>query len=360
MSKQKLINKYLFIEVSKNSIIFVALLVLIFSLFHFLGELEKDYPMNSKIEYIIYSMPSTINLLAALGIFMASIVTVGNFNDRKELQIFLTGGISLSSFIKKIVLICFILSSLMLTLGEIFSPIFSEKSLLIKAEATGRNFYSSDKDVWLKNDKLIINIKHNQGGVQFSDISIFEMDEKNQLINFSHSKKGVLDSGLLKLQNTEKISFEKLDNSGVIKPKSSKINEAAMTVDFRQVEPLEKDERTMTLFELVKSASFLSTIGLKNEQYISEIFSRLTKPFVTVGLFLIAIPMLLNFSRGVSLTKMILLGISLALIFNLVSKLMGLYAVNFNLNVYVASMLPLVVIFLLALVSIIKIYKFIK
>lgn len=358
MSKQKLINKYLFLEISKNSIVFIVLLVLIFSLFHFLDEIGKDYPMDSKIEYILYSIPPTINLLAGLGIFMASIVTVGNLNDRKELQIFLTGGISLFGFIRKTVLICLALSLVMLILGEIFSPIFSEKSLKIKAEATGRNFYSTNNDIWIKNDNFFINIKNNNGGVLFSGLSLFEVDGGNHLTNFSYSNEGSLDSGFLKLENAKTISFIKQDNSNILRPITSKKKEATISVDFSNVETLEKDERTMTLFELVESASFLSSIGLKNEKFISEIFSRLTKPLMSVGLFLIAIPMLLNFSRGASLTKMILIGITLALIFNLLSKLMGLYAVNFNMNVYIASLLPILMIYLIAFISMIKIYRF--
>ena len=358
MNEQKLINKYLFSEISKNSIIFIVLLVLIFSLFHFLDEIGKDYPMDSKVEYILYSIPPTINLLAGLGIFMASIVTVGNLNDRKELQIFLTGGISLFGFIRKTVLISLTLSLIMLIMGEIFSPIFSEKSLKIKAEATGKNFYSTNNDIWIKNDKFFINIKNNNGGVQFSGLSLFEINDSNHLTNFSYSDNGSLDSGSLKLQNAKTISFKKQDNSNFIKPITSKKKEATISVDFSQVEPLEKDERTMTLLELVESASFLASIGLKNEKFISEIFSRLTKPLMSVGLFLIAIPMLLNFSRTASLTKMILIGIALALIFNLLSKLMGLYAVNFNMNVYIASFLPILMIYLIAFISMIKIYRF--
>jgi len=352
MNYKKLIDKYLFFEILKNSVLFNLILVLIFTLFHFLDELTKDYAMSSKIEYILYTIPATTNILAGLGIFIASIVTVANFNERRELQIYLTGGVSLKIFIRKIVYIGFILSFLITLLGESFSPFFSEKSLKIKAEATGRVFSNSDNNIWIKNDDLFININSSRGGEEFSGISIFEIDEKNKLNKFSYSEKGLLEFQGLKLINTEGVIFSNLNN--FIYPENIQKEESSILMGVGQVEKISKDERTMNILELIQISLMLTASGLKNELYVTEIFSRLLRPFVTIGLILIALPMTLNLQRNTSLSKLILTAISLALIFNLISKLLGIYAINFGLNVYIASLLPLLITFFFGFVSLLK------
>jgi len=354
---KKILNRYLFWEILRNSILYICLLVLIFSLFHFLDELGKDYSMNAKIEYILYSMPVTTDMLAGLAIFMASIITIGNLNARRELQIFFVGGVSFLSFIKKVVLISFSLSFLMLILGQIYSPFFSEKSLRVKAEATGQTFNNSDENIWIKKDNLFINIDTSTGGSEFSGISMFETDIENNLIKFSNSEKGYLEKQHLKVIDTSIIHLEKIDKSEFVMQNPSKNRGELLLVDLTRINTLKKDERTMNLLELIEAAIFISSSGLKNEVYIAEIFSRLTRPFITVGLVLISIPIILNLRRNSSLTKMILIGISLALVFNLFSKLMGLYAVSFGLNVFLASLLPLAVTFLISIISLIKFNK---
>jgi len=122
------IDKYITKEIFKLSLIVLLALVIVFSVFHFLEELDNKYPISEKFRYIFYSLPVFSNLISMLAVFIASTIFIGQLNSRREMQVIFTSGISYSIFIKKIVVVIFFVSILFSSLGEIYSPYFYEKS----------------------------------------------------------------------------------------------------------------------------------------------------------------------------------------------------------------------------------------
>jgi len=157
-----------------------------------------------------------------------------------------------------------------------------------------------------------------------------------------------LENQNLNIPLTNSISIN--NDSGVFSQKYS-LGKFNMRLDTNHLRNLKNDLSAMNLIELLDSAQFSNSYGLHSDEYIHEIFLRLTKPIVAIGLFLITLPFVINFNRNISTANMVFISISIALLFNLLVRVFGVYALNFGLNVYLTSLLPIIFVYILGFIN---------
>jgi len=124
-----ILSKYLFKQFFKVYLITLIAMIGIFSIFHLLDELGNNYPLMDKLKYIAYSIPAIGSTIYSLAILIAAIIVFGNLNSNKELQIFLTAGLSIKVILIKFIYLTFFFSIFSLTITEIFSPYFTDRAL---------------------------------------------------------------------------------------------------------------------------------------------------------------------------------------------------------------------------------------
>jgi len=342
------LDRYLAKEIFKLSLIVLLALVVVFSVFHFLEELDNNYPVTEKFRYILYSLPVFAGLISMLAVFIGSTVFIGQLNSRREMQVIFTSGVSYKVFIKKIGTVIFIVSILFSIFGEIFSPFFYEKSNQIKSIASGKPITNKVKNIWLSKDKIFIKIDSTIDGNKFNGVHIYEFNPENILSKYVTSNEAYLEDQSLKIPIAN--SLEIISDSGVSKQKHS-MEKFNMILNTDQLQNLKNDLSSMNLIELIESAKFTNSYGLHSDDYIHEILSRITKPLIALGLFLIAMPMVVNFNRNVSIGNMVFISIAIALLFNLLVRIFGVYASNFGLNVYLTTLLPIALVYLVGFLN---------
>jgi len=348
------ITKYLTFEIIKSYILILLILVSIFSLFLFIEELDNNYPVTSIIEYVILSMPSTAGLLSTLALFIGSILVIGRLNSNKELQILISAGLSIFSFFKKFFSIVIILAIFNLIINEITSPFFFEKSRLVKALASGQTYSNADYNIWLKKENKFVRIEESINGQEFRNISIFTIED-NELMSILFAQEGRLQDGDLVILKKDLFKIYR-DNHFINYSKFLEKDEAyKLELNSRQIESLNRDERSMNIIELVKSLIFLSQNGISNNDYVVELVTRATSPLTVIGLIILALPFVLRFDRGTSISKMMIISISIALVFNLVLKIFKVSIISFGLDAYLASFLPLMILCIISSTIILKI-----
>jgi len=333
--------RYVFKKIIIYSLISLFFLVLIFSLFHFLEEMNKDYEIGSKIEYLLYSLPSIAHLLSIFAILIGAILTLGTLNSNRELQILLTGGIGLRQILINFMLISFFLSVFFIAIGEIFSPTFYEKSNQIKNTALGRPYMNANKNLWFKEENKIFNIGESYDGKQFKNINIFVFEKNNlqEIINSNHgsllNNKLILDETKIQKINTESESqLSSLSNLTLEK------FDTGFTLSKQNITALNKDVRSMTFIELIEGVFFRVRIGLNSEIYLQEIISRLIKPITLMGMILLAAPLLLNLDRALSIGNMIFLGLGFGLLFQIFSRMINALSIELQLSVVWSLIVP--------------------
>jgi len=340
----RIINKHLSLEILRSYLIILLSLLVVFSLFHFLEELDNEYPMMERFKYILLTIPSSANYLSSLAIFMSAVHVIGQKITNKELQIFLFAAIPLRTIIKKITGLIFLLAIFTSMIGELISPYFYEKSRQVKALASGQTFVETNSDFWIKKNNSFINFSGSHDGKNFQGIEIYEFDEFLNLLKYVSSNSGKLVNKSLEAFNPNYnfFNYEGAMTSQSFSDRPGEIYHVSLDTD--EINSISKDLNSISIIELFKNAYLLSSYGLDNDSYVKAIIDRLIKPFITVGLFIIALPWVLNLSRSASVTNMVLVSIAIALILNLTSKFFSILTFNFGVNVYISSFTPLLII----------------
>jgi len=349
-----ILSKYLFKQFFRVYLITLIAMIGIFSIFHLLDELGNNYPLMDKLKYIAYSIPAIGSTIYSLAILIAAIIVFGNLNSNKELQIFLTAGLSIKVILIKFIYLTFFFSIFSLTITEIFSPYFTDRAMEIKANASGQNYNKSSKNLWLKQDNKFINIIHDNKKSKQSEINIYELDENNNLILLLSSNKSFFDNNKLTLHSPKKINTKTEGRYQSIFTETPIEENYEIYFSNEELGTLSKDLRTLTIYELIQSIFFSNNFYQEHREMIAEFFARLTKPLYVFGMLLIALTFVLNFDRNRSMGGLIFMGISIAIIFNLATRIINVLSIDYGFNVYFASTLPSLFVIFIGLLLVIK------
>ena len=349
-----ILSKYLFKQFFRVYLITLIAMIGIFSIFHLLDELGNNYPLMDKLRYIAYSIPAIGSNIFTLAILIAAIIVFGNLNSNKELQIFLTAGLSIKIILIKFIYLTFLFSIFSLTITEVFSPYFTDRALEIKANASGQNYNKSSKNLWLKQDKKFINIIHGNKKSKQSEVNIYELDENSNLIHFLSSNKSFFDNNKLILHSPKKINTITEGRYQSIFTETPIEENYEIYFSNEELGTLSKDLRTLTIYELIQSIFFSNNFYQEHREMIAEFFARLTKPLYVFGMLLIALTFVLNFDRNRSMGGLIFMGISIAIIFNLATRIINVLSIDYGFNVYFASTLPSLFVIFIGLLLVIK------
>ena len=349
-----ILSKYLFKQFFKVYLITLVAMIGIFSIFHLLDELGNNYSLLIKLQYIAYSIPAIGNTIFTLAILIAAIIVFGGLNSNKELQIFLTAGLSIKFILIKVIFLTFFFSVSSLTISEIFSPYFTDRALEIKAVASRQTYNKSSNNFWLKQDKKFINMIYDDKRSKQSKISIYELDENNNLVHFLESSEPIFEKNKLTLHHPKKIIIESKGIYQSISKETPIEENYSVFFSNEDLSALSKDLRTLTIYQLIQSIFFSNNFSQGYKGMIVEFFARITKPLYVFGMVLIALPFVLNFDRNRSMGGLIFIGISIAIIFNLVTKILHVLSIDHGFNVYLTSTLPSIFLIIFGFLVVIK------
>ena len=333
------IDKYLSQALLRSYLLSLVVVVSLFLVFHFIEELGKDYSLVSKFEYVLYTAPMAFNNFFPIALIIATLLAVGAFNTNNELQIILSSGISLRNFSNKVLLVVFLFSFFSTITSEFFSPYFSERAIQTKALALNQNFVNSNKNIWLKNENILYNFGRSIDGKEFKQIRIFVFNN-NLLVKVISSPSGKIDGNNLSIFKPKILEFtdeDSLVKTNFVEKESLNFE---LNLNSSGINSLKKDVRTLNYFDILGSISFLNSNGIDSNEYISELMQRTIKPFYVVGLLMISLPFIYKFGRKKPITKITLIGVSISLLFILISKIFNTLSSTYELNIYLTSLFP--------------------
>jgi len=320
----KILDKYFIRLMLAYSFYSISILTLIFSFFKFLEELRQlnntNYTIDLVVNHTLLSIPSIIGTVLVLGLMIGAVFTFGSLNSNKEVQIFHTGGISQKNLIIKIIKYSFFMSLFLIIIIELFAPKSLKLAEKIKDKATGRYVTDNSQNIWIKNKDNFIFLSGIDKKNKKGELSIFTLDRNKGLIGYIFDSNSKIEENEIVYSNNgininsenEYLNFSMLD---------SKDKKKVFSLNELQIELLNTDLKTLNLIELTKL--FISSIknNTNYKEYYFEITSRLTQPFILVGMILISIPYILNLSRAVSIANRLFIAISIGIITHLIARL---------------------------------------
>jgi len=308
----KISDKYLLINILKTVAFVLVTITLIFSFFKFLEEIPEvgtyKYNYMTAFEYVILQIPATFDSLNSLSTMIGVIIALGAMNSNKELQIYQISSISIRGLIIKIVKISLFISFFLFILSQATYPFSSEIASNLKTYSLGKSINKIDDSFWLKREKKFIYIKkYDLDGIK-NEIQIFEID-KNSLKSYLFDKNASIKNDEIKLNDPIKSTFNNSNELLKINLKNEIAEQNIITLNEEQISLLRVNENEMSMREIFLAIIFSIENQTNFDIYLLELIKRIMLPFTTIGMVLIGVPFILNFSRETSVGNRIFIGI---------------------------------------------------
>jgi len=345
----QIIDKYLFFSILKSSLITLMGIVLVFSFFKFLEEINDvgtaNYRIETSLKYIALLIPSLLNSFLVLSLMIGAVFSLGQMNVNKELQIFQVATISTKELMIKSIKFPFYVSIILIIFFESFSPRIIRIAEELKANALEKTIVSENQSFWLLlNDVFyfINDAKENSSIEMFEiannkDLKVYKKGDNLKFfpdfISFNEKKYLGLDSE----NNFLKISKGDLE-------KSQKIS-----IDFNQIYNIDSNLNTFSIYELSKMVFSNKNLAANSEASI-ELVSRIVKPLTLIGMLLIAMPYVFSFQRTISIGRRIFLSISIGVITHLLTKIFSVIYLKFNILNALGLFIPSLMLILVGLI----------
>ena len=343
----KLLERYLFSSIVKSSISVLLGLVVLFSFFQFLEELndvtKKGYTISIAIKYIALLLPSFFNLLLILGVMIGVVFSLGQLNSNKELQIFQVASISKKDIIFKSIKFTFFISVMLIIVLEIISPYTSQIADQLKKQAQGKPIMTQSGQVWLKKDEKFIHYEKNKSK---NSIKVFDTENITFLKNILYAKDVKFSDGFVDIVDPRRVEIRSEGDFYIIDNKAKEeLNR--IELDPNQLEFLNKNVKEMSIFEIFLAMVNSMNVGINKQEIYTEIISRIIKPFTLVGMILIAIPFVLNTQRTASVGNRIFISIAIAVFAHLITKITSIVLVTKSGTSFVGPFIPTIALLLI-------------
>ena len=338
----KIIDNFLFKALLKNTILVLIVLILIFSGFQFIHELQyigvNQYDLGSSIIYLILKTPLYLSMMSSIALIIGSIITVSDLKSENEILPIYFSGMSKKQISRKFfyfltfALLIFFFINEVANLSSIKAEILRAKKLEIESPVT-----KNSSDYWLKRNNEIINVSPMQTNHNLHSIKIFELNKKNTLSGYksyqAEGEKFLAQPGLI---------FKPLE-------------------DKYQIDIMEN--KNLTNFELKNlpliSPSYLTIIDLmksllvkRDAKTVNEIQNRILIPIFTLLIAFTAIVVLLRINNSFSLTRQITIGVILSILAFYLIRLLSLF-----IQLEIFSFITIIFIIMVMLALSILLYK---
>ena len=339
----KILDYFLFKALLRNTFLVLFVLVLIFTIFQFIHELQyigiKQNDLTSTLLYLIFQMPLYISMMSGIALIIGSIITISSLKSELEIIPIYFSGLSKKQISKKFLYFLSFFSLIFFSIGELATmsslkaDIFRSNKLGIESTVT-----KNSSNYWIKRNNEIVSVSKFQSDDNHHIIKVFELNETNTLSGYrtykSEGEKFLTKYGLNFKSLNDKYQIDILKNK-----------------DFENFQ--------IEIFAF-NPTNYLNTIDLINMVYlnkddlkiINEIQNRILIPIFTLLITFTAIVVLLRISNSFSLTRQITIGVILSVLVFYLIRLLSLFT-----QLEILSVFTIIFIIMVMLALSILLYK---
>ncbi len=355
----KIRDRYIAKTLLTYTIIVLVVWISIYSFFNFLAELNSvgkaEYTILSAFTYIVLQLPEVAYRQASPIILLGCILGMGHLATTGQLLIFRVSGASILKITLLTLKNSLIFFLFFIFIGEFLAPTSSSFAESSRSNALGNSGASiSQEGFWIRDGDNFINVKKNIDGTLFSGITVIEVNSSNKIERVIKSENALFDGNSLDMSGSEIFS---IDGSSFFDGISLKErNSYNKTVSFDQglIESLEKEPKDLSTWTLIKQIRFLSDNKLRSGVFEVELYKRLIQPVTLIAMILLAMLFIFGSTRDVTLGRKIFFGLALGLSFEMLSRIASAMALSFDLNPFMSSILPSIIVMAVSLVFLIQ------
>tara|TARA_B110000008_G_scaffold53819_1_gene53189 strand:+ start:434 stop:1516 length:1083 start_codon:yes stop_codon:yes gene_type:complete len=355
----KIKDRYIAKTLLTYSLVVLFIWLSIYSFFNFLSELNSvgdfNYTILEAFQYILLQLPEVAYDQISPVILLGCVLGMGHLATTGQLVILRASGVSVLKITWLTLKNAFIFLIIIIVIGETIAPIFTKYAESERSIALGQNTLSSSKDgFWIRDGDNFINVENNIDGSLFSQISIIEVNKINKINRVIESESAIFNGQILNMNdaNIFSINSKNLFDNITLKERNSYKKRVAFDQDL--IDSLEKEPRDLTTLTIIKQIQFLKDNSLRAEVFEVELYKRLVKPLVLMAMVLLAMLFIFGSTRDTTLGRKIFFGVAIGLLFELLSRMGGAFALSFNFSPILSSFVPAIVIIIISILVLIN------
>jgi len=355
----KIKDRYIAKTLLIYSLVVMLVWLSIYSFFNFLSELNSvgtsEYTILEALKYILLKIPEISYNQASAVILLGCILGMGHLATTGQLLIFRVSGLSVLRISWITIKNALIFITLLAFIGEAIAPTLIKYAESERSNALGQSSFSNDKDgFWIRDGDNFINVENNLDGSLFSGITIFEVNKFNQIERVINSESAIFDGKSLSFNETDIFSITSKDSYENIDLKERNSYNKSVAFDQDLIASLEKEPKDLSTITIIKQIQFLTENKLRAGVFEVELYKRLVKPISLIAMILLAMLFIFGSNRDTTLGRKIFFGVSIGLLFELISRIGGAMALSFDFSPLISSFAPSLFVIIVAVSILIK------
>ena len=342
-------DRYLGRTVFIGTLLALGILFSVDSIIDLINDLESigkhGFTVTHAMLRLLFGMPQRLYEFMPTALLLGALIGLGNLAARSELVALRSVGISKQRIIWSVLRVGLVLVLVAMWVGESIAP--TSEGYVRSLNKTGdmdKVSIRSHHGLWVRDTNRYINAQEVYTDYRMADIWVYELNEQYQLKRASFVKNAVYEDGVWVLSE---IRHSLISDEGV------ETLQAGTERWERLVPPELFDVVTvppeyMGAKKLRKYINYLDENNLNSRRYQLAYYNRFAIPLSGIAMLMLAVPFVFRSVRTGGLGQRIAIGISIAVVFHLLSRVLSNVSVVYDVPPVVGSFLPTLLVVIIA------------
>lgn len=338
----RILDRYVGFTVAYSTLTVMLVILSLFTFFTFAGELNKtgkgNYDALQAAQYALITMPSMLYQLFPTAVLIGTMSGLGALASSSELVAMRAAGYSILSLLRSVFVFGIIMMSVVFLVGEYVAPVAQEYAETKRSLAmSGKDSLRTGTGLWIRDGLKFVRIESIVSGGQWQNVSIYELDGKQQLKKVLHADRAIYGAeNKWILVNLEQQNIA--DGSIEIKHKEKDVWSSLLSPELLDVVVVRPD--MMSASAALQYVDYLEENGVEAKKYLQAFWAKVSAPISTAIMILLAIPFIFGPTRSMSAGHRILVGTLTGIGFYLFGQVFAYVGLVYELNPFFAATLP--------------------
>ncbi len=317
----KILNRYLWQEITTNILFILLGLIAMFSFVDFIQELDSlgrgNYGVGKMITFVLLSAPGHIYDVAPVAVLVGAMYSLGQLSRHSELIILRVSGVSLFEIALILLRVALVFSVITFLVGELVTPYSEKLAQRLRIEATdsvvAQDFRSG---LWVKDGKSFVNVETVLPDATLLNLHIYEFDDNFHLKAIKNAKQAKFDDNRWNLQDMTETIFEK--NRVLTTTHPTATWQSLIRPDLLNV--LLVVPNKMSAWNLYSFIHHLQINKQNTTRYDVALWAKLIYPLACMVMMTLALPFGFLQQRSSTTTTKIFIGMFLGVVYQILNR----------------------------------------
>jgi lipopolysaccharide export system permease protein len=328
----------------------LALLVIVgldlfFSIINQIDEIGKGtYGVGKMLQYVALGLPRTVYEFFPTAALLGGLTGMGMLAANSELIAMRAGGMSVWRIVRSLLQVGLIMLIFVVALGEGVAPVADQLGQRVRAIALEQRIsFIGGHGLWVRDESRYIYVNRIIDNSQLANLSVFEFDDRRELVAATHAASAGYLSGEWTLRGVRQTLFEQ---DRVKTHRQAMMTwPSLLTPELIDIVALKPEH--MAINDIRQFVAYLEDNGLDTQQYRYAFWGRFITPLSALVMLFISVPFVFGSLRAVGSGQRIFIGTLAGFGFYLASQVAGQMGQVYGLNPLLVTLAPSLLVLML-------------